>query len=877
MKDEYILSLSDAGATLETIGGKGVSLARLAGAGLPVPGGYHITTEAYRRFVQENDLQAAISQALELVDVSDPSTLEVASKTITSLFNTAPIPGDIASEIVQAYATLPGVNPAVAVRSSATAEDLPEASFAGQQETYLNVAGADAVLDATRKCWASLWTARAIGYRARQEINSDGVALAVVVQLLVPAEAAGILFTANPMDGNRDQILINASWGLGEAVVGGGVTPDTLTLDKAGQVISRDTAEKLVQTVRVNGGTQEQATPKNLRLVPVLSDEQATELGQLGLRIEELYNMPMDIEWALADGEFAIVQARPITALPAPVISPPSEWPMPDPNGRYMRTSIVDLLPDPLSPLFATMGLAAINRGIDEMSIEFLNMPEGSSLSIMLTINGYAYQSAGFSNREWWLLLTRMLPAIPRMLRKGVSYWQDTAHPRYVEVTNRWRAQPLANLSPNELLTGANEVLDAFANHLGSLMASTMGPSSGSETLFTNVYQKLVKKDGDPTAPTFLMGFDNAPLEADKKLYDLAAWCREQDSLAIYLTNTPTDDIIQQLENAVAPEGVDPTTWEDWQERFRQHLDQYGYSIYDMDFAKPLPMDEPAPLLEMLKLFIDGSGRNPYQRQREHEERRAQVEQMARSRLKGLKSWAFEKSLKWAQTQAPLREDGIAEVGLGYPVLHEILSELGRRFAEAGAIQKADDIYWLEEIEVKSLVASLESKETPQPLSTIVEERKAIWKAQKQATPPPQLPPGKKYMGFNLEGVLAGGEGSLEGDTFSGVATSPGQVTATARVLHGPEDFDQLQPGDILVAGITTPAWTPLFALASGVVTDIGGPLSHGSIVAREYGIPAVLGTGVATKVIQSGQTIAVDGSAGTVTILNGNAQKENI
>jgi phosphoenolpyruvate synthase/pyruvate phosphate dikinase len=449
MKDEYILSLSDAGATLETIGGKGVSLARLAGAGLPVPGGYHITTEAYRRFVQENDLQAAISQALELVDVSDPSTLEVASKTITSLFNTAPIPGDIASEIVQAYATLPGVNPAVAVRSSATAEDLPEASFAGQQETYLNVAGADAVLDATRKCWASLWTARAIGYRARQEINSDGVALAVVVQLLVPAEAAGILFTANPMDGNRDQILINASWGLGEAVVGGGVTPDTLTLDKAGQVISRDTAEKLVQTVRVNGGTQEQATPKNLRLVPVLSDEQATELGQLGLRIEELYNMPMDIEWALADGEFAIVQARPITALPAPVISPPSEWPMPDPNGRYMRTSIVDLLPDPLSPLFATMGLAAINRGIDEMSIEFLNMPEGSSLSIMLTINGYAYQSAGFSNREWWLLLTRMLPAIPRMLRKGVSYWQDTAHPRYVEVTNRWRAQPLANLSPN--------------------------------------------------------------------------------------------------------------------------------------------------------------------------------------------------------------------------------------------------------------------------------------------------------------------------------------------------------------------------------------------------------------------------------------------
>jgi pyruvate,water dikinase len=796
---------------------------------------------AYRQFVKENDLGPSILDALGGVEVANPSTLEKASRDISSLFSKAPVPGELANAIVQAYAGLPGINSAVAVRSSATAEDLPEASFAGQQETYLNVSGADEVLDAVRKCWASLWTARAIGYRARQGISSETVALAVVVQLLVPAESAGILFTANPMNGDRQQMVINASWGLGEAIVGGGVTPDTLTLDKTGQVIKRDTAEKLVQTVRVNGGTEEEPVPESLRGIPVLSDEQAAELGQLGQCIEELYNYPMDIEWTLADGEFAIVQARPITALPQPELSPPSEWPMPDPKGRYMRASIVDLMPDPLSPLFATMGLSAINRGIDEMSIEFLNMPEGTSLSVMLTINGYAYQSAGFSKREWWLLLTHMLPAFPRMLRHGVSYWREKAHPRYKEVT-----------------------------------ASTMGPSSGSETLFTNVYQKLVQKDGDPTAPSFLMGFDNAPLEADKKLFDLATWCHEQEPLAAYLTGTPAEEIIQGTQNDGVPEGVDPTTWGDWRRRFRGYLDRYGYAIYDMDFAKPLPMDEPAPLLEMLKMFLRGGGQNPYQRQIEHEERRAQSERMARSRLKGLKRWAFEKSLKWAQNQAPLREDGIAEIGLGYPVLHKMFGELGRRFVEAGAIQGPDDIYWLEESEVKSLVALLGENEILPPKTNLVEERKAIWKAQKRATPPPQLPPGKRYMGFNMEGVLAGGEGGLQGDTFSGVPTSPGQVTATARVLHGPEDFDQLQPGDILVAGITTPAWTPLFALASGVVTDIGGPLSHGSIVAREYGIPAVLGTGVATKIIQSGQTIAVDGTTGTVTILNGNTSKQD-
>jgi pyruvate,water dikinase len=198
-----------------------------------------------------------------------------------------------------------------------------------------------------------------------------------------------------------------------------------------------------------------------------------------------------------------------------------------------------------------------------------------------------------------------------------------------------------------------------------------------------------------------------------------------------------------------------------------------------------------------------------------------------------------------------------------------MLRELGRRLADAGVIEQADDIYWLKEDEVQGFVAALDRREPLVSMAETVHERKALWRARKRATPPPQLPVGKKYMGFDLEGVLAGGEGGLEGDTIRGVGASPGQVTAPARVLHGPEDFDQMKPGDILVAGITTPAWTPLFAMASGVVTDIGGPLSHGSIVAREYGIPAVLGTGIATKTIQSGQTITVDGSIGTVTITN--------
>jgi phosphohistidine swiveling domain-containing protein len=874
MTTEYTLSLDDSRATLAVAGGKGASLARLVAAGLPVPGGFHVTTGAYRQFVDQNGLQPRILAALESADPDQPATLEAASQAIRELFSQAEMPPAIAGAVARAYASLAGERPTVAVRSSATAEDLPGLSFAGQQETYLNVRGADAVIEAVKRCWASLWTARAIGYRARHDVDQRAVSLAVVVQRLVPAEAAGIMFTANPVTGARAQATISAAWGLGEAVVGGLVTPDTLTADKAtGQVLTRETASKQVMTVRVAGGTQEQPVPEELIDAPVLDDAQAAELAQLGVQIEELYGMPMDVEWALADGRFAIVQARPITALPEPELPVPAEWPMPNPKGQYMRASIIDLMPDPLSPLFATMGLPAINRGIGTMCKDMFNLPVDTFSNLTMTINGYAYQGVSFSCSQWFLMLTRMVPAFPRMLRQGVPYWRDVAHPRYTETAERWRDESLPDLSPAELLSGVHELLDAFAHHLGSLMASTMGPSSGSELLFTKVYEKMARQEGDPPAPAFLMGYDSIPIKGEKALFDLALWCRERKPLAAYLAHTPTQQLVAQLDHLDHPEqdqalaNVPAADWHEWQARFRDYLARYGYSIYDMDFAKPLPMDEPAPLLEMLKLFITGQGKSPHERQGAYAKRREEAVKAARARLKGLKRWAFEKTLKWAQSQAPLREDGIAEVGLAYPVLRQLLRELGRRFALAGAIGQPDDVFWLEGAEVEALTEALERGEALDSQAESVQERKAVWKARKRATPPPQLPMGKKYMGFDVEAMLSGGEGGLEGNAIKGVATSPGRVTATARVLHGPEDFDQMQPGDVLVAGITTPAWTPLFAMAAGVVTDVGGPLSHGSIVAREYGIPAVMGTGIATRRIRSGQTITVDGGEGTIVL----------
>lgn len=872
-KRSYTLPLDDPRATLAQTGGKGASLAKLAATGFPVPGGFHVTTDAYRAVVAANDLQPVIDAALEMVDASRPASLDEAATRIQRLFAAAEIPPLVANNIVQAYAALPGANPAVAVRSSATAEDLPEASFAGQQETYLNVSSADGLLVAVQKCWASLWTARAIAYRARQNISPDQVALAVVVQLLVAAEAAGILFTANPVTGSRDEILISAAWGLGEAVVGGLVTPDSLIVEKAsGAVVTRETADKAIMTVRVDGGTTEQPVPDSLRRVPVLDDASAAALAKLGMQIESLYGMPMDVEWALADGAFAILQARPITALPAPTVAPPAAWTVPDPSGQYMRTSIVDFMPDPLTPLFATMGVPEINRGMQRTMAETIGGSAPLLDNYMTTVNDYAYMYMNLGFRDWLWIVFRMLPAVPRLLRNADRHWREVARPRYAETVSRWRDKSPDALSATELLDGASALTAAMTDFLTALQVDTLGAGAGSEGLFTQVYNRFARQEGDPPAATLLLGADSTPIRAEKALYDLAQWCRQHSDLVTYLLETPSRQLAAEVtgEHQLAGEKGE------WQRQMRDYLAEYGHTIYELDFAKPVPADDPLPLLATLKLYLRGQGANPHQRQQMLLERREAVVEATLGRVRGLKRRLLRWTLRLAQSFSQSREDSIFDIGLGYPTLRRLLHELGHRFATAGLIAGAGDIYWLEVDEAQRSAAALDRGAAPGSLIRQVEERKALWHAKKQLAPPHQLPEKGRVMGIKMDAFLPVGSEEQTGDQLTGVAASPGQVTAAACVLLGPEDFEQMRPGAILVAEVTTPAWTPLFAMASGVVTDIGGPLSHGSIVAREYGIPAVLGTGVATQRIHNGQQITVDGTAGEVILaLEQGAERE--
>jgi rifampicin phosphotransferase len=371
---EYVLSLGNGRATLESVGGKGASLARLLQAGMPVPGGFHVTTAAYERFVAENDLESGIRAALEKVYASKPEALTNASEMIGDLFLRADLPEEVCGAISEAYADLDQEEPAVAVRSSATMEDLPGASFAGQQATSLNVRGEDELLEAVRRCWTSLWSARAIAYRERQGFEHHRVAIAVVVQRLVAAEVAGVLFTANPVSGARDEVVINAAWGLGEAVVSGLTTPDSFTLDRTTLAVrERKAGLQEVESVLAEHGTTERPLEPERAAQPTLGDAQLARLAQIGIDTEEIFGSPQDIEWAYADGRFWVLQARPITNLP-PAPLEDVRWDPSFPDAAWWRRQVVENMPEPLSPLLDELYLReGLELSIDSM-MEFFRM-----------------------------------------------------------------------------------------------------------------------------------------------------------------------------------------------------------------------------------------------------------------------------------------------------------------------------------------------------------------------------------------------------------------------------------------------------------------------------------------------------------------------
>ncbi len=815
---------------LSQVGGKAANLGELIRAGFDVPPGFVLTTEAYRRRGPGGEL-----------------------------------PPDLAAEVVEAYHALVGDTGAgVAVRSSATAEDLAEASFAGQQETFLAVVGEDALLEAVRGCWASLHSERAVAYRREHGVEELGLGMGVVVQLMIPAESAGVMFTANPTNGHTDQVVITASWGLGESVVAGLVDPDTLVVDTvAQQVLRRDTGDKATRIVATQQGTRIEQLPDDAWAADVLDDAQALELAALGRRIEAHFGAPQDIEWARDAQGFHVLQARPITALPERVDEVPDEWQV-TPRSMYFRASIVEQMPSPLTPLFADLVAVAVPESLRALMIELTQGfgtgdPEAvAGLDMDFpTINGYAFYR--YSNQAMLTYTRVSLPALRHLYSRGgetfIERWRDGALPAYRAVVEEWSRKDSHRLSSAELLAGVEALL--LAGCVYYTHVQTIIPLAGTAELAWNALHKTLIGGHRVSAEQYLLGFDSTPVQAEKSLWDLGQWVRAHADLAAALADPDVDP------RGPVPGGVGDKLWAQWGDRFRQHLAEYGHTVYDLDFVHPTPADDPGPILQALRFIVEDRGVDPYARQEAMAERRERVTAALLDSLDPLRRKTARATLRWAQRIVPVREDALAAMGLAWPLMRRLLGELGRRLVASGTLSLPDDVYWLTRDELAAAAAG-----EPLDAATLagrIADRKALRRGQELLRPPQYLPrnPAMSLWDRFLPARQDEGTGSV----LRGNAGSGGVVTGRARVIGGPADFEGFEPGEVLVAEITTPAYTPLFAVAGGIVTDVGGVLSHGSIVAREYGIPAVLGTGSATTRISTGDSVTVDGDRGEVRL----------
>ena len=860
----YVKPLAEVGlADLSIAGGKGASLGDLLDAGEQVPPGFCLTTEAYEDFSQTAGLGRVIDEAMAGLDASDAKALQEASERIGAAFSTGEVPAAIAEEAVEAYQALG--SPPVAVRSSATAEDLPEASFAGQHATYLNIVSADGLLDAVKGCWASLWSAAAIQYRTRQGLAA-AVSMAVVVQRMLAPRASGALFTADPMTGVRDRIVINASYGLGEAIVSGEVTPDVYRVRKNADFLeAKAISRKSAMTVALKeGGTGEEAVPTSIADAAALADDEALAMAETGWRVEARRGMPLDIEWSLTDEGLYLLQARPLTALPVePEEANP--WNNPVPGAKWRRNwRVGEWLSDPVTPLFSTLLLPVLVAGREEQGFNHLgwNQPKAFAMPQpwYCIINGYFFTRMDPPIRGGGPMQQDILERSRMMTdrKEWLEGWAREHLPRYEERLAGFAALEAASASSEEVLG----LLDELARDAGEWWYLQAPIGYGFEDLFFGgFYNERFSDPGRPPQSAFFSGYDSLPLQGQRKLHELAGEIRASDALR------------QALEHAVATRSIGPLSAIPEGARLVSELEglwrSHGHQIFSFDFYFPTLAEQPELTLGLLQTYARESPRDPALTLADQARKREEAVAYAKEELAHWpkeEAEAFTKLLEWHQLCASLREDIAFHQQRLWPIMRGAILELGRRLKEGGALPEGDLAFFLHRDELRS---ALQEQEAPaEGLGAVAQERRSRWEEQRGLAPPDRIPPPdnpvwQEGMARMLEHYGPGEEDGRR--VLRGHGASPGRVTAPARVLRSPADLGSFRKGEVLITPAAGPAWTTLFGLAAAVVTEIGGGATHSSMVAREYGIPAVMGTGVAAREIKTGQTVTVDGTEGVV------------
>jgi rifampicin phosphotransferase len=862
----YVLEFQEIQQTqVAVVGGKGALLGELSRIeGVAVPPGFCVTTDAFQRIMAN----ASIGDRLDLLSRlsrDDRRAIRTLSAEIRRTLEGIAIPDDLAAPITRSIARL-GEQAAYAVRSSATAEDLPTASFAGQQDTYLNVVGPAAILGHISRCWASLFTERAVTYRLRNGFDQRKVQMAVVVQQMVFAQAAGVLFTADPVTSNRKLVSVEAAFGLGEALVSGRVNADVYKVRESEIVAKAIAAKQLAIHASPAGGTQELPIEPECQGQPALTDAQVVQLAQLGRRIEAHFGHPQDIEWCLAEGDFWIVQSRPITTLfPIPAAGD---------QGKHVYVSVghQQMMTDPMKPLGVSVWQLTAMAPMHEA---------GGRLFVDVT-----QRLASPTTRGSILALGKSDPLIGDALQTIVE--RDDFLPSLADADPAHRDGPPPRDAADPIdtdpaiVTGLIERYQASVADLRRDIETKSGPA-----LFDFLLEAFAEHKralGDPLSIQAIM----AGMEATWWLNDtLQEWLGEKNAADTLTRSAPHNvtsemglalldvaDVIRPHPDVVAfLEGVEDEGFLDElaklaggaqaRDAIEAYLGRYGMRcVGEIDITRPRWSERPTTLipliLDNIKNFEPGAGERRFEQGRQEA---LKSEHELLERLRALpdgarKAEETKRMIDRVRTFIGYREYPKYFIVSRYFVYKQALLDEAERLVEAQVLREKDDIFYLTFQELHDVVR------THHLADELISQRKHAFRSFQALTPPRVL---------TSEGEIIAGayrRDDAPAGALIGLPVSAGTVEGRARVIRDMSEAE-LEPGDILVTAYTDPSWTPVFVAVTGLVTEVGGLMTHGAVIAREYGLPAVVGVEHATQLIRDGQRIRVNGTDGYVELLH--------
>lgn len=846
------------------VGGKGLNLGELSKIeGIHVPEGFCVTTVGYQKAIEQNETYHALLDRLTMLKAEDRDQIGEISRKIRQIIMEVEIPSDVV-KVVTDYLSRFGDEHAYAVRSSATAEDLPHASFAGQQDTYLNIIGKEAILQHISKCWASLFTDRAVIYRIQNGFDHSQVYLSVIVQRMVFPQASGILFTADPMTSNRKLLSIDAGFGLGEALVSGLVSADCYQVHEGEIVNKRISIKKLAIYGRKEGGTETKQIDPDQQKTQTLTDQQILQLARIGRQIEAYFGNPQDIEWCLVDDTFYIVQSRPITTL----------YPIPEANDQenhvYVSVGHQQMMTDPIKPLGLSFYLltthAPMRKAGGRLFVDVaprLTTPVGRETLLNALGSDPLIKGALMTiiERDFIKLLAndQTAPILGRSNTDMLAQFEND--PTIVSDLIKSSQTSIDELKQNIQTKSGSDLFDFILEDFQQLKKILFNPQSSAVFMAamdasTWINEKLYDWLGEKNAADTLSQSvpNNITSEMGLALLDVADAIRPYPEVINYLQHVKDDKFMNEL---VKFDGGKET-----QDAIYSYLGKYGMRCAgEVDVTRTRWSEKPATLIPMIlgniKNFEPHAGKRKFEQGRQEA---LEKEQEILDRLKQLPDG--EQKAKETKQMIDLIRNFIGyreypKYGMinRYFVYKQAILKEAEQLVQAGIIHEKEDVYYLTFEELRDVVR------TNKLDYQIISKRKDEYKLYEKLTPPRVI---------TSDGEIIAGEykrENLPAEAIVGLPVSSGVIEGRARVILSMEDAD-LEDGDILVTSFTDPGWTPLFVSIKGLVTEVGGLMTHGAVIAREYGLPAVVGVENATKLIKDGQRIRVHGTEGYIEIL---------